>query len=65
MWTQEEYESRLETEAELMIALEALRETLIYMEKDVNNLYDCMDEFRSGLNECTDELWDHNMPEVE
>ena len=48
---QHEYEERLDTEAELMIALEALREALVDIDRDIDDLDDCL----SHCSECISE----------
>ena len=40
-WNQLEYETRLSTEAELMIALEGMREGLIKLEYELKDLLGC------------------------
>ena len=35
IWNQSDYEERLETEAELMVALEAIREALVVLDGDI------------------------------
>ena len=43
IWNQEDYEERLETEAELMIALEAIREALVKLDYDITDLETCIE----------------------
>merc|ERR1719464_1884788 len=38
IWDQDHYEHRLEQEAELMVALEALREDLVHLDHDIDDL---------------------------
>ena len=47
-----------------MIALEAMREVLIYMEVDISNLYDCIEDFGEELNTCNDHIWDSIQPGI-
>ena len=56
-WSQEEYEHRMNTEAELMIALEALKESLLHLDWDVDDLEDKLNENRSDLSECENDIW--------
>ena len=51
IWSQEKYEERLETEASLMVALEALREDLVDLDHDIDDLYDCISDNDSGIDE--------------
>ena len=43
IWNQSDYEERLETEAELMVALEAIREALVSLDKDIGDLEFCIE----------------------
>ena len=43
IWEQGEYEERVQTEAEMMIALEALREALVDLDYDIDRLEDHID----------------------
>ena len=43
IWEQNDYEKRLEIEAELMITLEALRDSTVDIENRVTDLVDCVD----------------------
>lgn len=43
IWEQHDYEERLEIEAELMITLEALRDSTVDIENRVTDLVDCVD----------------------
>jgi len=42
IWDQAEYEERIQTEAELMIALEAIRESLVDLDYEIDRLEDCI-----------------------
>ena len=44
IWEQGEYEERVQTEAELMVALEAIREALIDLDYDIDRLEDHIDQ---------------------
>ena len=43
IWNQSDYEERLETEAELMVALEAIREALVVLDSDIGELEHCIE----------------------
>ena len=43
IWEQGEYEERVQTEAEMMVALEALREALVDLDYDIDRLEDHID----------------------
>ena len=43
IWEQGEYEERVQTEAELMVALEAIREALVDLDYDIDRLEDHID----------------------
>lgn len=43
IWNQDDYEERLETEAELMVALEAIREALVQLDSDIHELETCIE----------------------
>merc|ERR1712222_35640 len=51
IWHQDDYESRLHTEAELMVALEALREDLVELDHDIDALFDCISDNDSGISD--------------
>ena len=51
---QHSYEERLETEAELMVALEALREALVSIDHDIDDLDDCISHNDSDISENDD-----------
>ena len=60
---QHAYEERLETEAELMIALEALREALVEIDHDIDDLDSCVSDNDDGISDndhgrhhCDDEI---------
>ena len=42
MWDQEIYEKRINTEAEIMVALEAIRATIVDVDHDIDDLEDCI-----------------------
>ena len=44
IWDQNEYEERVQTEAEMMIALEATREALVDLDYDIDRLEDLIEE---------------------
>ena len=43
IWNQSDYEERLETEAELMVALEAIRGALVLLDTDIAQLENCIE----------------------
>ena len=43
IWKQQEYEERVNTEAQLMVALEALREALVGLDMDIDELNYCIE----------------------
>ena len=47
-----------------MISLEAMREVLIYMEVDIANLFDCIDDFGEELITCNDHIYDAIQPGI-
>ena len=50
IWDQNEYEERVQTEAELMIALEATREALVDLDYDIDRLEDLIDENNRNID---------------
>ena len=48
IWDQDDYESRLYTEAELMIVLESLRESLVDLDREIDWLDDCIHDNDDG-----------------
>ena len=60
---QEAYEERLETEAELMVALEALREALVSIDHDIDDLDSCISHNDSCISENDDGI-DYNDREI-
>ena len=61
-WNQLEYETRLSTEAELMIALEGMREGLIKLEYELKDLLGCQKEFEHNYAIILDNLWNAKEP---
>ena len=51
MWDQDAYEERLKTEAELMIALEALREAVVELDQVTGDLEDCITDNKEGIHQ--------------
>ena len=51
VWDQEEYEWRLRQEADLMVALEALREDLVTLDRDIDRLEDCISDNDDGIDD--------------
>ena len=49
-WDQDRYEQRLEIEADLMIALEALREAVVELDQVTGDLEDCITENKENLD---------------
>merc|ERR1719464_38768 len=63
IWDQESYEERLDSEATIMVALEALREELVHLDHDIDDLYDCIDHNDSDISE-NDKYINHNDHEI-
>lgn len=60
IWSQNEYEERVHTEAELMVSLEGLRESLVHLDHEIDDLQDCIDDNHSDIDENNDDiLWNH------
>ena len=51
IWSQQEYEDRIQSEAEVMVSLEALREALVIIDHDLDDLEDTIEENHYGLRE--------------
>ena len=51
IYDQEDYEERLHTEATLMIALEAMRDSLIHLDHQIDDLVDCISENDSDIDD--------------
>ena len=47
-----------------MISLEAMREVLIYMEVDITNLFDCVEDFGEEITTCNDHIYDSIQPGI-
>ena len=47
-----------------MISLEAMREVLIYMEVDISNLFDCVEDFGEEIVTCNDHIYDSIQPGI-
>ena len=60
IWSQAEYEERAQTEAELMIALEALREGLVDLDRDIDYLDDCIDSNDDGISDNENDIADND-----
>ena len=45
-----------------MVSLEALRESLIRLEREVNDLLDCHAQFEHNYEHILDNLWDAHQP---
>lgn len=71
VWTQDDYESRINTEAELMVALEALREALVDLDYEIDYLDDCIDSNEEGIDDNSygihhnEELIEENTAEID
>ena len=59
IWGQSDYEQRLDSEATIMVALEALREELVHLDADIDDLDDCISHNDDDISE-NDEGIDHN-----
>ena len=51
IWDQYSYEERLHEEADLMVALEALREALVELDSDIDSLEDCISDNDDRIDE--------------
>jgi len=51
IWNQSDYEERLETEAELMVALEAIRAALVVLDTDIIELESCIEKGADHIGE--------------
>jgi hypothetical protein len=49
--TQEDYEDRLHQEAQMMVALEAIREALVELDYDIDALEDCIEENNHDISD--------------
>ena len=49
IWDQYSYEERLHEEADMMVALEALREALVELDSDIDDLEDCISDNDDGI----------------
>lgn len=58
--TQEDYEDRLHQEAQMMVALEAIREALVELDYDIDALEDCIDENVHRIAENEDSISDND-----
>ena len=56
LFTQDDYESRVNEEADLMIALEALREAMIDLDYDIDRLEDHIDRNTHDIRDNTDHI---------
>ena len=56
IWEQPEYEERLHTEAELMIAMEAIREALVNLDMDIDELDYCIEHNDSDIESNDDDI---------
>ena len=60
IWGQPEYEERLDQEATLMIALEAMRDALVDLDHDIDNLEDCVSSNDDGIADNFDHIQDND-----
>lgn len=51
IWLQGKYEMRLDQEAKLMVSLEAIREALVDLDRDIDYLEDCIDDNDHGISD--------------
>ena len=51
IWDQYSYEERLHEEADMMVALEALREALVELDSDIDSLEDCISDNDDRISE--------------
>ena len=59
IWEQYDYEERIGTEAELMIALEALRESLMELDWDIDELDYCIEHNYEDIMENAEDIHDN------
>ena len=60
IWDQVEYEERIQTEAELMISLEALREAMVELDYEIDDLEDCIEGNNYAIHENYDGIKDND-----
>ena len=60
IYNQEDYEQRLNTEADLMVALEALREALVDLDHEIDDLDDCISHNDEDISENDDGIRDND-----
>jgi len=49
IWNQDFYEERINQEAEIMVSLEALRESLLLLDHVIDDLEECVSDNDSGI----------------
>ena len=59
-WGQADYEWRLEQEASLMVSLEAMREALVDLDHDVDNLDHCISDNDDGIRRNDEDIDDND-----
>ena len=60
IWDQHSYEERVQSEAELMIALEATREALVDLDYDIDRLEDLIDENHRNIDRNHEDIRDND-----
>lgn len=50
-WGQNDYEERIETEAQMMVALEAIREELVHLDYEIDRVEDCIDDNHNDIDD--------------
>ena len=60
VWEQDEYEERIQTEAELMIAIEAIREGMVDLDYEMDYLEDGIDENHRDIDRNIDGINDND-----
>ena len=60
IWDQDRYESRINTEAELLVALEALRESIVELDYRIDHLEDCIDDNRDEIDSNAENIYDND-----
>ena len=57
IWNQEDYESRLHSEAEILVSLEAMREALLYLAHDIDDVDYCVEDNDHGIEDNDDHIY--------
>ena len=60
IWSQETYEHRIATEAELMVSLEAIREIIVALDYQVDQLVDCVSDNHSDIDDHEERIYSND-----